>query len=56
MSLNTEKLTQFAQAVGQDVKQIKLDVADKASTSHKQLHKLRQTLKLKFWARACQNN
>ena len=33
MSLNTEKLTQFAQAVGQDVKQIKLDVADKASTS-----------------------
>lgn len=33
MTLNTEKLTQFAQAVGQDVKQIKLDVADKASTS-----------------------
>lgn len=33
MTLNTQKLTQFAQAVGQDVKQIKLDVADKASTS-----------------------
>lgn len=33
MTLDTSKLTAFAQAVGQDVKQIKLDVADKASTS-----------------------
>lgn len=33
MTLDTSKLTAFAHAVGQDVKQIKLDVADKASTS-----------------------
>lgn len=33
MTLDTSKLTAFAQAVGQDVKQIKLDVAGKASTS-----------------------
>ena len=31
--LATSKLTEFAQAVGQDVKQIKLDIAGKASTS-----------------------
>lgn len=33
MSLNTEKLTQFAQAVGNDVKDIKTQLANKAEKS-----------------------
>lgn len=33
MSLNTEKLTQFAQAVGADVKEIKTTLASKADKS-----------------------
>ena len=33
MSLNTEKLTQFAQAVGTDIKEIKRDLANKAEKS-----------------------
>ena len=33
MSLNTEKLTKFAQAVGTDVKEIKRDLANKAEKS-----------------------
>ena len=33
MSLNTEKLTQFAQAVGADVKEIKTTLATKADKS-----------------------
>ncbi len=33
MSLNTEKLTQFAQAVGADVKEIKTTLANKADRS-----------------------
>lgn len=33
MSLNTEKLTQFAQAVGADVKEIKTTLASKADRS-----------------------
>lgn len=33
MTLNTEKLTQFAQAVGADVKQIKTTLASKADKS-----------------------
>lgn len=33
MSLNTEKLTQFAQAVGADVKEIKTTLANKADKS-----------------------
>ena len=33
MTLNTEKLTQFAQAVGADVKEIKATVATKADKS-----------------------
>lgn len=33
MSLNTEKLTKFAQAVGTDIKEIKRDLANKAEKS-----------------------
>lgn len=33
MSLNTEKLTQFAQAVGTDIKEIKTTLASKADKS-----------------------
>lgn len=33
MSLNTEKLTQFAQAVGTDIKDIKTQLANKAEKS-----------------------
>lgn len=33
MSLNTEKLTQFAQAVGTDIKEIKTTLASKAEKS-----------------------
>lgn len=33
MTLNTEKLTQFAQAVGADVKEIKTTLASKADKS-----------------------
>lgn len=33
MSLNTEKLTKFAQAVGTDIKEIKRDLANKADKS-----------------------
>lgn len=33
MSLNTEKLTQFAQAVGTDIKEIKTQLANKADKS-----------------------
>lgn len=33
MSLNTEKLTKFAQAVGTDVKEIKRELANKAEKS-----------------------
>ena len=34
MTLNTEKLTQFAQAVGSDIKEIKTTLANKAEESH----------------------
>lgn len=33
MSLNTERLTQFAQSVGTDIKEIKRDLANKAEKS-----------------------